>query len=75
MRRTDTGDRVSYEDVDLAAERLEAYRTVALYARAYQQAVDAEDAVWEHAMRTELDTALLRARRLESRIQIEAGVA
>ena len=66
---------MTYEDMDLAAERLEAYRTVALYARAYKQAVDAEDPAWESAMSRELDSALLRVRRLESRIQIEAGVA
>lgn len=58
---------------DLQAERLNEYRSVALYARAYKQAVEAEDPVWEVAMGCELDSALLRARRLENRIQIEAA--
>ena len=66
---------MSEHEMDLAAERLDAYRVIAMYARGYKQAVEAEDPVWESAMAVELDTALLRARRLESRIQIEAGVA
>ena len=64
---------MSYEDFEISAERLDAYRTVALYARAYKQAVEAEDPVWESAMGRELDSALLRVRRLETRIQVEAS--
>lgn len=60
---------------ELQAERLDAYRTVALYARAYRAAVDAGDTTWESAMAKEIDTALLRARHWENRIQIEAAAA
>ena len=63
---------MSYEEFQ--AERLDAYRIVATYARAYRQAVDAEDANWESGMRRELDAAMLRVRRLENRAQVEAAV-
>ena len=65
---------MNYEDADLQADRLDAYRLVALYARGYRQAVDAEDPAWEAGMGVELDAALSRVRRLESRIQVEVGL-
>ena len=77
MRRTGVGRLViGFNGMtleDLRDQRLDAYRTVALYARAYAQAIDAEDAVWERGMREELDCALAAARRAEIRIQ--SGVA
>lgn len=60
---------------EIQAERLDAYRAVAIYARAYMEAVKAEDSAWEFGMARELETALLRVRNVESRIRVEAGVA
>lgn len=63
-----------YDDYDLQAERLSEYRALAVYARGYRQAVDAEDPVWEPQMGRELDAALLRVRRLEARFHVEVGL-
>ncbi len=58
---------------ELVAERLNAYKIVALYARAYKQAVEAEDIDLEIAMGRELDTALALAHRWDNRIHVEAS--
>jgi hypothetical protein len=61
--------------LELCAERLNLYRTVAVYARAFIQAVDAGQEDWEHAMRDELNTALARARSKELEIDRETKAA
>ena len=59
--------------LELRDARLEEYRAVALYARAYKAAVEAQDVTWEMGMGRELDAALARVRRIEARIQMEAA--